>query len=90
MKCILWNAQSINNKIVDLIQILVDNSICICLLTETWFKIQHNHVTSLLNESGYRICHFHRTEKKGGGVAIICKQQYRPKFEKSFEYTSFN
>ena len=51
--------------------------------------MQHNHVTSLLNESGYRICHFHRTEKKGGGVAIICKQQYRPKFEKSFEYTSF-
>ena len=85
----LWNAQSINNKISILIQILEDNSIDICCLSETWLQSQKNTVTANLREAGYRIYHFNRTKKIGGGVAVLSKYEYKPKLEKSFNYTSF-
>ena len=72
-----------------MIQILEDNSTNICLLSETWLKSQNNPVTSLLNESGFKICHSNRSDMKGGGVAVISKSVYQTKFEKSCNYTSF-
>ena len=89
MSCILWNSQSLNNKIDDVIQILQDNSQNIGLFSETWLRSQKNHVTSLLNESGFKICHSNRSDMKGGGVAVVSKCGYQPKFEKFCNYTSF-
>ena len=89
VKCILWNAQSINNKILSFLQILEDNSIDLCFLTETWLKTQNNHITALLKEAGYKITHLVRSIKQGGGVAIISRQNYECKFEKLLEFNSF-
>ena len=58
-------------------------------MCETWLRSQNNNVTALLKEYGYKICHFNRITKKGGGVAIISKSNYKPKFEKSLNYISF-
>ena len=77
------NSQSLNNKISTLIQFLEDNSIDICLLTETWLKTQNNFVTALLKEAGYKITHCVRQNKKGGGVAIVSKHIFETKYEKS-------
>ena len=52
-------------------------------------KTQNNNITALLNEAGFKISHFTRSIKKGGGVAIISKQVYESKFEKSLEFNSF-
>ena len=89
VKCAVWNAQLVNNKILNLLQILDDDSIDICFLTETWLKTQHNYVTAALSESGYKITHNTRTAKKGGGVAIISRNNLESKYEKSVEFTSF-
>ena len=67
VNCILWNPQSLVNKIHDFIQILEDNGINIALLCETWFKSQNNHVTALLKEAGFNISHYNRPVEKGGG-----------------------
>ena len=89
VNCLLWNAQSLNNKIEFLIQLLQDESIDICFVCETWLTSQNNHVTALLKESGFNISHVYRTDRKGGGVAILFKCNYQPKFQKSFQYSSF-
>ena len=68
VKCILLNPQSLNNKISILIQFLEDNSIDICLFTETWLKTQNNFVTASLKEAGYKITHCIRQNKNGGGL----------------------
>ena len=43
----------------------------------------------MLKESGFNICHFNRSSKTGGGVAIISSYKYISKFQKSGQYTSF-
>ena len=73
----------------DFLQILEDNETDLCFLTETWLKTQNNNITALLNEAGFKISHFTRSIKRGGGVAIISKQVYESKFEKSLEFNSF-
>ena len=85
----MWNAQSLNNKINNFIKILQDASIDICFLSETWLTAQNNTVTALLKESGYNIHHFNRADKRGGGVAIVTKFEYKSKLKKSFQYCSF-
>ena len=85
----LWNPQSLNNKISNFVQFLDDNCINLCCICETWLRTQNNTITAILREAGYRIFHFNRPEKRGGGVAILSKCEYKPKFEKCFNYSSF-
>ena len=85
----LWNARSINNKISNLIQMLVDNCIDICCICETWLQAQNNPITSYIRESGYKIHHCNRTTREGGGVAIISKSDYVQKYSGSLQYNSF-
>ena len=77
------------NKVDFLIQKLVDNSINFALITESWLKSQKNHITFLLKEAGFNICHFNRSTRGGGGVAIISSQKYISKFHKNGQYSSF-
>ena len=60
-----------------------------CFLSETWLRSQNNNITSLLKEAGYNIFHFVRDNRKGGGVAIVAKSNYKQIFQKSLENTSF-
>lgn len=85
----MWNAQSLNNKIIDFIQTLEDNSIDLGLVSESWLQSQNNTVTAVIKEAGYNIYHSNRTVQRGGGVAILSKSIFKPKFEKSFNYLSF-
>ena len=50
---------------------------------------QHNHITAELGEKGYGIYHFNRESKRGGGVALIYKNQYKFIKGKSFCHESF-
>lgn len=66
-----------------------DNLIDFCFITESWLKTQYNFVTSTLNEAGFQITHCVRSNKKGGGVAIISKQTFVSKYEKMLDYSTF-
>lgn len=89
MKCVYWNPQSLQNKTSDFLQVLQDNDIDIAFLAETWMTSQNNHVSALLRESGYNMYHSFRTDKKGGGVAILAKSTFCAKTGKAFNYTTF-
>ena len=85
----MWNSQSLNNKILYLIQLLEDNCIDFAFVTETWLRTQNNFVTAAINEAGYKITHNIRNNKIGGGVAIVSKQNFQSKYEKLLEYNTF-
>ena len=73
LNCILYNAQSLCNKIHDFIAVLQDSDIDIAAITETWLTAHKNTITSELKVAGYNIMHAFRENKRGGGVAIIHK-----------------
>ena len=50
---------------------LQDNDVAILFVTETWLTDQHNNTTAQIKDHGYKIHHFSRSSKIGGGVALI-------------------
>ena len=52
---------------------LQDNDVAILFVTETWLTDQHNNTTAQIKDHGYKIHHFSRSSKIGGGVALIYK-----------------
>ena len=85
----MWNAQSINNKLHELLALLHDNNIDVCFLTETWLTSQRNYSTASLRECGYDIYHYNRSDQRGGGAAILVKSKIKVKFSKSMIFKSF-
>ena len=77
MSCLLWNAKSLNNKIDEFVSLLEDADIDIAAVTETWLASQNNNTTSELSAKGYSIYHFNRDDRKGGGVALILKNNFK-------------
>ena len=69
----VWNVWSILNpvKLRNVLQILEDNDIQIACITETWFDADKGTFTSTIKDEGYKILHSPRTDKRGGGIAII-------------------
>ncbi len=62
------------NKTLSIHDYIVSNDIDILALTETWLcPSGDNCVISELVPNGYDMHHVARTERKGGGVAIIHK-----------------
>ena len=68
---------SLNNKVKNIMDFLVDNDVFILFVTETWLTDQNNHTTALIKEHGYKIHHFFRKEKLGGGVGVIYKSSLK-------------
>ena len=89
MKCLLWNPQSLQNKIADFIGLLEDNDIDISFITESWMTSQNNQTSALLQEAGYNIFHFCRQNRKGGGVGIIARNKFIPKNGKLMAFHTF-
>ena len=88
-KCFVWNAQSLVNKVDEVVQLLVDNQVDIACITETWLSSESSSTTFAIKEAGYEIEHAYRS-KRGGGVAIICKPHVKVKNNlKSKNYESF-
>ena len=85
----MWNPQSLQNKIFDFIQTLVDNDIDIAFITETWMTSSNNLTSGLLRESGYNMFHSFRSDRRGGGVAILTKTSFLTKSGKTFKYQTF-
>lgn len=85
----LWNPQSLQNKVDYFLQILEDNDIDFAFIAETWMPTKNNLTSGLLKESGYNMFHFCRSDKVGGGVAIVAKTTFVPKNGKTFPAKTF-
>ena len=73
-------------------EILEDNNIQIACIIETWFDAEKGTFTSTIKDEGYKILHSPRTDKRGGGTAIIYKENLKVKegAASSSKYQSLN
>ena len=84
------NEEKLNN----VLQVFEDNEIHIGCITETWFDAQKGKFTATIKESGYNLFHSNREDKRGGGTAILYKNNLKvkpgkasSKMYQSFEFT---
>ena len=64
--------------------LIIDNSLDICALTETWFKERHSSVNVVV-PAGYALKHIPRSTR-GGGVAVIYRDTLTVTSGKPCEY----
>ena len=89
MSCLLWNPKSLQNKVGDFIALLDDEDIDIAACVETWMPCQHNNVTAQLKESNYEIQHYNRDTRRGGGVALIYRNNFKFLKSKTYKFQTF-
>ena len=95
IKCALWNVRSVNNKLPDIMEHILDLDSDVVFVTETWLESDNNAVTAEIKTYGYQLLHDRRKERekdRGGGVGIMVKsnrivKHLRIKHYKSFEHT---
>ena len=68
---------------------ILDKSPEIVALTETWLKENDEYYIKELTPPGFTNLQIDRTDRRGGGVALICKDAFKPKLDKSTKYSSF-
>ena len=76
MKMGVFNARSICNKTVGVLELLSDQKIDICMLSETWLRKGDTSKISEIKDLGYNTYHCSRPGR-GGGVAILYKKTLR-------------
>ena len=72
-KCIRFgclNARSICNKVPAVLELLIDENIDVCFLTESWLKINDKAKFSEIREFGFEIISAPR-KGRGGGVGFL-------------------
>ncbi|KAK6181912.1 hypothetical protein SNE40_009690 [Patella caerulea] len=98
LKLCLLNSRSVRNKSIELNQYILDESIDILLITETWLKDNDTIVINEILPPDYDILFENRQTSRGGGLGIIFRQslslkQFNSseiKSFKSFEHIGFN
>ena len=92
MQCSVWNVHSLNNKLSEIMEHVIDFDSDIVFFTETWLKFEKCKLTADFKDFGYKLLHLIRTDSaksRGGGVGILLKSNLSGKVIPSSEYTSF-
>jgi hypothetical protein len=77
MTACLINCQSAGNKAFTIKDYVVDNDFDVAFLCETWLASSRQRVCGELTPAGYRLRALNRSEKRGGGVAVLHKASVR-------------
>ena len=89
----LLNAQSFKNKDLIIHCQIVQNKIDILLLTETWLtskEIDKIWISSSdLNKDRYKLTSAIRENRRGGGLALITKKDFKVKLDSNAEFGAF-
>jgi hypothetical protein len=85
------NCRSVASKPELVYDYLVENNVDCAALTETWLTgdDRDDAVKSQLLPPGYKFLHVPRSGSRGGGVAVVSKEQYSIKLDTPFQATSF-
>ena len=85
MNLAVFNARSIRNKTVQIIELLKDNDIDLCCFSETWMKENDSALETEFYEKGYNLYHDPRNGRGGGtGVAVKTGTKVTKQFTKKF------
>ena len=72
LNCVLLNTRSINNKVYELTELLLERAVDICCVTETWVQEGSEPILADIKREGYDIISCpRRFNKRGGGIAFI-------------------
>ena len=83
------NCRSFCNKTCNVLELLRDNDVDICCITESWLRVQDKAIFSEIREHGYDILSCPR-KGRGGGVALIFNPfKLKPTEHKVSLYSSF-
>ena len=69
----LLNARSVNNKTDSVVEFIVEHQLHILCITETWLQSNDNFTINSITPSGFDVISNPRLNKRGGGVAVIIK-----------------
>lgn len=84
-----FNARSICNKLSQVVELLKDHNVDVCLLSETWLNRNNASILATeLAEFGYQIIHNSRPTR-GGGTAVLFKKSLNVKKQKAENYNTF-
>ena len=84
----LTNSRSLR-KNSGLLRYMVQNDKCdILAITETWLQ-NEQYLASEFCPDGYVLLREDRLGQRGGGVAVLCRAEYKPKRLRSRKYDSF-
>ena len=86
--CALINCRSVINKSTDLQVELVQNKIDICSLTETWIKEDDTTAEFQICPPGYKAISVLRSNKQGGGIAIVYKDFITIQRSNTYDYST--
>ena len=92
IKCSLWNVGSINNKVTEVMEYMIDHNADVGFTIETWLKSDRNKVTADIKSHGYILKHNIRKDPekdRGGGVGIIVRSTLSATQLSSRSFTSF-
>ena len=95
LRCAAWNVCSLNNKLPEIMEHILDRNSDIVFLTETWLQSDNNAITAKVKTYGYKLVHNRRKDRAkegGGGVGVLVKnsvsaKQLPVKHYSSFEHT---
>ena len=85
----LVNAQSIRNKTDLFVDYIIEQSLDLCMITETWLSPEDSVIMGELTPSGYHLQTFHRQNRPGGGIALVHKANLKVQTVQSGEQSSF-
>uniref|UniRef100_UPI00358FE46C uncharacterized protein n=1 Tax=Myxine glutinosa TaxID=7769 RepID=UPI00358FE46C len=77
IKLTLFNTRSLNNKCLILNEYILDNKLDFLCLTETWQQPLDYYTLNLTTPSGYSYVNKPRSEGRGGGIAVIHRQDIK-------------
>jgi len=77
MRCALLNTRSLTDKALVLNDIIIDTNLDMLLLTETWQVPNDFFNLNLLTPPGYIYFSQPRLHRRGGGLAVICRESIK-------------
>ena len=83
------NARSTRSCVGHLRHLILSNELDILTITETWLRPDDAYDAAKLCPAGFTLVKTDRENAIGGGVAILCRDELKPKCTKQMRYPSF-
>ena len=71
--CVL-NARSLRNKSATFVDLVCDSKADLFAVSETWLTVNDTAILSEITPQGYTLHHCPRSDRRGGGTALILKE----------------
>ena len=89
LKITYMNVRSVNNKTQEIGQHVLDFESVICLITETWLRSGDDITLRQFTPVGYSLLQVPRSNKSGGGVAMLFKSGLNIKEQPAEAHSTF-